>query len=165
MVLRTPNKKALVMLAIGFAFSCTAGVVFWAFCEAEQMAMQTEALSRAKMLSRSLLAYAEDNDGYFPTDFGPGKFPKAALGPYAPHSDFELVTQSVNPRSRDWAVNTYLKGIDVRHLDHSDRTLVVFDSLDWPNGRRCAAFADGSAKRLAGQTVAHAYLKRNGVVE
>lgn len=154
-------KPLIVLLVVAGCF----GWLFWMFVEAEQTAKQTEALVRAKQLSKALFAYAEDNGGYYPLGVQSGVFPQAALGPYLPHASYDLIARSTNPKSHVWAFNSALTSINVLQISDPGRTIAVFDSQDWPNGRRCVAFVNGGAKRLMGHEAVEAVTRRFGLMK
>lgn len=170
----SPGRNPVLIAVIVCAALCVVclpiagAILFPVFSQARLAAEKRITVSRLKQIGTAALIYATDNDDHLPPvmtsalDAGPyiGKF--VALTTEG--ETLEQALTSKNARSNTLRGNETLAGQDPFELQQPQLTLMFFDSMDWPGGKRCVGMADGSAKTIEGTAVVEAVAQTKGVV-
>ena len=108
---------------------------------------------RMKRVATSILLYQEDNDGMYPHRFSTNAEIMEILAPKLKVNNFlhertdtlDELFASTNPQGGEILPNAKLEGVSATGIPRPELTVMFYETKDWPNGRRCYAFADGHA--------------------
>lgn len=170
----SPGRNPALIAVIVCAALCVVclpiagAILFPVFSQARLAAQKTITITHLKSIGTAVLIYATDNDDHLPPvmtsalEAGPfiGKY--INLGPKG--ETLDQVLKSKNTRSDVLRGNPVLAGQPAFGLEQPQLTLMFFDSMDWPGGKRCVAMADGSARTIEGTAVVEAVANSKGVV-
>ena len=116
-----------------------------------QAARQTATLSNAKQVAIATIMYVVDYDGRYPLGMVSQREFEKALMPYARNSS---IFRSLNPAGGMLDPNSNLAAAPEEGVMDIGATTLLFETYDWPDGRRVVAFADSHAKFIEGFDVA-----------
>ena len=103
----------------------------------------TAMLARVKQVVAALHIYATDNDGFLPHRFSTSDELRASL------SDFpDEMFASVNPNGGKIVPNRLLAGLNLSEIPLPEKTVLVYESRVFPDGRLTVGFVDSHARRV-----------------
>lgn len=142
-VQNTPTKKsntALIVVIVAVVGICLvlpvmAAILFPVFSQAKLGAKRSIAMRQAKDISRFLMIYAMDNDGYMPHQFETQEDLYFSVVIYSSSGvDF---FDTHNPSGGVFMPNPYLAGVNLNDVLSPEGTILIFESAPWDgqNGR------------------------------
>jgi hypothetical protein len=102
----------------------------------------TRTLSNAKQVAVGMMLYSNDYDDLFPHAQSTAQAQEEVY-PYLKNAS---LWKSDNPNGGRLLYNTTLSGVSQTQLPFPAETLLIWDEMPWPDGRRVVAYADGHAK-------------------
>ena len=125
---------------------------------------RTVTISNLKQLGTGAMIFLSDYDDYFPyVQSTPQLF--EFLYPYLKNRE---IMKTGNPMGGDFRFNMSLAGVSSTEIASPAETPMFFESVAWPDGRRCVAFADSHVKAVSAdewlnmQPLMNLKLKRRG---
>ncbi|MCH7944742.1 MAG: hypothetical protein IIC73_01820, partial [Armatimonadetes bacterium] len=115
--------------------------------KSRQAARQAATLSNAKQVAIATIIYVTDYDGRYPLGMASQREFERALMPYARNSS---TFRSLNPAGGMLDPNSNLAAVPEEGVMDIAATALLFETYDWPDGRRVVAFADSHAKFIEG---------------
>ncbi|HWD39334.1 MAG TPA: hypothetical protein VG944_10825 [Fimbriimonas sp.] len=119
-----------------------AAILYPVFAQARQAALRTSTLSNGKQIGLALLIYSNDYDDHFPKAQSTADVRKATL----PYTKDPNIWKTMNPRGGEFRFAMNLAGVSATSIESPATTVLVYESNEWPDGRRTVVFADGHAK-------------------
>jgi hypothetical protein len=105
---------------------------------------QVETMVNARLLASALNLYAADNDGVYPYPYDL----KGLKWVTEKYVEDKKTWRTLNPRKGEFRFNMSLGGVAKADIAEPGKTVLLYESNDWPNRQRAVAFADGSARLL-----------------
>jgi hypothetical protein len=121
-------------------------------------------ISNLKQIATATMIYLSDADDIFPYVQSTRSLWNA-LGPYMRNAE---MTKTKNPNGGQILFNMSLAGVSLSDVNEPAKVPMFFDSVAWPDGRYCVAFADTLVKWVnqeqweALKPLLKLKLKRNG---
>ena len=125
---------------------------------------RTVTISNLKQLGTGAMIFLSDYDDYFPYVQSTPQFFEF-LYPYLKNRE---IMKTRNPMGGDFRFNMSLAGVSSTEIASPAETPMFFESVAWPDGRRCVAFADSHVKAVSAdewlnmQPLMNLKLKRRG---
>ncbi len=108
-------------------------------------------ISNAKQVALATIMYAADWNDRYPLGMSSGRKFQRAVNPYVKNSS---VFRSLNPAGGMIGPNPNLVAVPTAGIIDPAATPLVFETYDWPDGKRVVAYTDGHAKFIEGFDVA-----------
>ncbi len=108
----------------------------------EMATKRTKTLNNVKQIATGLMIYSTDYDDYLPYAQSVTAVQYLTY-PYIKNLD---VWKTYNPNGGKIAYNTSIGGASVTQIEAPADTVMVYETMTWPDGRRTVAKADTSAR-------------------
>lgn len=105
---------------------------------------QTEALNNVKQCALGTMMYVADYDDVYPWP----QSTRAVHEVVRPYLKNDNIWNSLNPKGGQILFNMALGGVSSQDIPSPAETVLYYDSMAWPDGRRVVAYADGHAKLI-----------------
>ncbi|MEI8281978.1 MAG: hypothetical protein WCG75_06210 [Armatimonadota bacterium] len=108
---------------------------------------RTVTISNMKQIATGAMIYLSDSDDIFPfVQSTPQLFD--VLMPYLKNRE---ILKGRNPMGGEFRFNMSLAGVSATALEAPAETPLLFESVAWPDGKRCVAFADSHVKVVSAE--------------
>lgn len=110
--------------------------------ESPHRLLRTRTTLNARDIATALLQYASDYDDRLPSSFDG----ESSLRLILSWQGITTFPKTLNPNGGTFIPNANLAGANLAELEDASRTVLVYETMPWPDGRRpIYSFADGSA--------------------